>query len=255
MKLLSLNIWCGKEYNALIEYLANHKDSTDVFCFQEVLDTSTDNPTTPRGFKANLFQELSNLLPNHVGYFSPEQDGCDAAGKVDFPITFGKAMFVRKSIKVVENGEVFVYRDRNGRIDDDNDTFPASLQYSVIENEGETYTIAHLHGLWTHLGKGDNDDRIKQSEKVNEFLSKSKGKIILTGDFNLLPDSKSIALLEDGLVNLIKEHRITSTRSALYTRAEKFADYTFVSSDVKVISFAVPYTEASDHLPMVLEFF
>ncbi len=254
MKLLSMNIWCGKQYDTLMKYIASQAEDTDVFCFQEVLDTPTNNPVTPRGFRANLFQELSRLLPHHTGYFSPEQDGCDANGTVDFPITFGKAMFIRKGLAVEEIGDEFIYRERNSRTDDDNTTFPANLQYAVVQYEGVTYTLAHLHGLWTPIGKIDTEDRIKQSEKTKAFLNQAKGKIIVAGDFNLLPDTKSLAMIGEGLVDLIKEHKIKSTRSALYGKLEQFADYTFVSPDVKILKFEVPYTEASDHLPMVLDF-
>ena len=254
MKLLSMNIWCGKQYDTLMSYLSKHANDTDIFCFQEVLNTSTDNKTTPAGFRANLFSELVKLLPNHIGYFSPEQDGCDARGDVNFPITFGKAMFISKSLKVIENKEIFVYGKRNGRVNDDNDTFPASLQYAVIENEGITYTISHLHGLWTHLGKMDTENRIKQSENTKSFLNTATGKIIIAGDFNLLPDTKSLEIIGNGLINLIKNKSIQTTRNVFYTKPDKFADYTFVSPDVKVINFEVPYTEASDHLPMILEF-
>jgi endonuclease/exonuclease/phosphatase family metal-dependent hydrolase len=37
-------------------------------------------------------------------------------------------------------------------------------------------------------------------------------------------------------------------------KPEKFADYTLVSPEVEVKNFSVPYTEASDHLPMYVEF-
>ena len=35
---------------------------------------------------------------------------------------------------------------------------------------------------------------------------------------------------------------------------QHFADYVFVSKDVKVKKFEVPYLEISDHLPLILDF-
>ncbi len=39
---------------------------------------------------------------------------------------------------------------------------------------------------------------------------------ILCGDFNLMPDTKSIEILETGMQNLVKNYNVTSTRSSFY---------------------------------------
>ena len=78
---------------------------------------------------------------------------------------------------------------------------------------------------------------------------------VMSGDFNLLPDTQSIKKLEDfGLRNLIKEHNITSTRTSLYPKAEKFADYTLTSKKIIIEDFKVLTDEVSDHSPLYLEF-
>jgi endonuclease/exonuclease/phosphatase family metal-dependent hydrolase len=82
----------------------------------------------------------------------------------------------------------------------------------------------------------------------------TKGKKILCGDFNLLPNTESIAMLEKGMKNLVKEYGITSTRSHHYTKEHKFADYIIVSTDIKVANFEVLQEPVSDHLPLLLEF-
>jgi endonuclease/exonuclease/phosphatase family metal-dependent hydrolase len=253
MKLLSLNIWCGKVYTPLMDYIKEQAKDTDIFCFQEVLDTPTDNTST-RNFRANIYEELGKILPNHVGYFSSEQEGVDPIGNVNFPITFGKAMFIRKSLDVKNVDDVFVYRRRNGRVNDDNTTHPASLQYAIINKEGTIYTIAHLHGLWNGRGKTDTEDRLEQSRKVKEFLNGAEGKIVFCGDLNLSPDTRSLAMIKKGLIDLIDINGVTTTRSSLYGKPDKFADYTIVSPDVEVKKFNVPSDEISDHLAMILEF-
>ena len=84
------------------------------------------------------------------------------------------------------------------------------------------------------------------------------------GDFNLMPDTKSINLFENsGYRNLIKEFDIKETRNRFAWDTFKndpdyvqqhFADYCFVSKDINVKSFEVPDIEVSDYLPLVLEF-
>lgn len=54
--------------------------------------------------------------------------------------------------------------------------------------------------------------------------------------------------------NLVKEYKVTSTRTSYYPKQEKFADYIFTSPDVAVKSFAVLQDEVSDHSPLLVEF-
>jgi len=254
MKLISLNIWAGREYNALMKYVSDKANDTDIFCFQEVFDTPTSKKIVSEHYRANIFSELQKVLPDHIGYFAPVQDNCGFDGSVDYPIQWGLAMFVRKSLNILDTGEVYIFRSHNDVKKNDNTTIPRNLQYVHFDVNGQDYTIAHFHGLWNGHGKTDTKERIKQSKKVKEFLDKVKVRKIVCGDFNLLPDTESLAILEDGLVNLIKTQGITTTRSPLYQKSEKYADYTFVSSDIKVESFVVPQIEVSDHLPMELQF-
>jgi endonuclease/exonuclease/phosphatase family metal-dependent hydrolase len=61
-------------------------------------------------------------------------------------------------------------------------------------------------------------------------------------------------MLEDGMRNLIREYKITSTRTSFYPKTEKFADYFFVSPEVQVNDFQVLPDEVSDHAPLLLSF-
>jgi endonuclease/exonuclease/phosphatase family metal-dependent hydrolase len=118
----------------------------------------------------------------------------------------------------------------------------------------------NLHGLAYPGSKLDTSERLAQSQKIVEFLNNEKGEKILGGDFNLMPDTEGIRMIEAaGMHNLVKEFNIRTTRSELsyarYPEAERqyFSDYVFVSSGIRVLSFAVPAISVSDHLPMILE--
>lgn len=82
--------------------------------------------------------------------------------------------------------------------------------------------------------------------------------MILAGDFNLLPDTESIAMLGRRLRDLVREYAVPTTRSRLNPyrgtpREQKFADYIFfVSPSLQVHDFAVPDLLVSDHLPLIL---
>jgi endonuclease/exonuclease/phosphatase family metal-dependent hydrolase len=129
-----------------------------------------------------------------------------------------------------------------------------NIQYVSFMQNGKTITVVNFHGLWNGRGKTDSDDRIAQSQKIIDFLRTCSGEVILCGDFNLLPDTRSIKMFEDfGLCNLITEYKISSTRTSHYTKPEKFADYVFISKGLQINDFKVLPDEVSDHAPLFID--
>ncbi len=252
MKLISLNIWGGRQLKQLTDYVSEKANDTDIFCFQEVFDTPTDKTIIQEHYRADILKQLKKVLPNHTAYFASVQDKMEFGNTVNYSIDWGVAMFIKNTINAKVN-DIMIYRERNS-IESHGSTIPRNLQYAHLKINNQPYVIAHFHGLWNGKGKTDTENRINQSNKVKEFLNKEEGKIILCGDFNYLPDTKSLAILEENMINLIKAHNITSTRSVLYTKPDKYADYAIVSKDVNVLNFNVPNINASDHLPLELDF-
>jgi exonuclease III len=268
VRIETINIWGGRLYEPLNDFISDQSVNVDIFCLQEVFDTTSERKITGETHpvanlldihpdelpdRANGFTEFSRILPDHKGFFRPTLFRRDHSGEVDFDLRYGLAAFVRKSLIVLDEGEISVY-DRDESVNIDNRNHSRNMQYLVIEMNGTEVTIGNLHGLWTGGGKGDTDARLEQSRRVKTFLDSRKSPKILCGDFNLLPDTESLRILEDGMVNLVKEYGITSTRSEYYTKPEKFADYIFVSPDVEVKDFRVLPDPVSDHLPLLLEF-
>ena len=89
---------------------------------------------------------------------------------------------------------------------------------------------------------------------MKTFLDKTPNPKILCGDFNLLPETKSLRILEENMVDLVKKFDIHSTRSVSFKYETRYADYMLVSPDVVVERFNAPHINVSDHLPLVLEF-
>ena len=81
------------------------------------------------------------------------------------------------------------------------------------------------------------DDRtISQSEFILSKIRKDIPSIVV-GDFNLLPETESIHLLDRELTNLIKKYDIKSTRPHFddgLDRGNLVCDYIFVNDLVKV---------------------
>lgn len=253
MKLITLNIWGGKLFNPLLNFINEYYKEVDIFCFQEVCKAPFDKVIAQK-MHSNIFGEITNVLRNHQGYFDIHLKGRDLNGKVDFKLEGGLAIFIKKDIKVKKCGDIFVYRSGSDLLNDDIATIPRNLQYISFEANGNNYLVCHFHGIWYPKTKVDTKDRIKQSQKIKEFLSKRRERKILCGDFNLLPTTKSIKILEKGMRNLIKEYNIPTTRNKYYEREEKQADYVLTSPAVKVKQFGVIDIIVSDHLPLLLEF-
>ncbi len=258
MKLLSLNLWGGKDFGPLMEYLTQQISTIDIFCFQEVFDTK-DHLNLSHDIRADLWQDLSNLFLDFHKFYYPAFEGIDDKGRAKYNLTSGLGMFVKRSIKIDNEGDYFVYRRRFAHLENDTKGAPVNLQFVNFRVNGKKILICNCHGIWYPGDKLDTKDRIKQLERILKFSDNHTGAKIICGDFNLMPQTKSMAILENKLRDLIKEFNIKRTRSKLspfYNQPDeqKFADYTFVSKDVEVITFQVPQVTVSDHLPMILEF-
>lgn len=258
MKLISLNAWGGKLYQPLVNFIKKNSQNTDIFCFQEVFNADSQK-NNPANFRLNLYNQLSKILKNHQGYFAPSLDNYlilsrSQVERVKFNLSFGLAIFIKKDLKINSTGDLFVYRKRSVFDPQNLNTLPRNLQFITFTKFGKKFNVCNLHGIWLKEGKKDSTSRTKQSEKINKFLAEQEGEKILCGDFNLDINTKSLEILEDNLINLIKKYKIETTRNKLFPGEEKFADYLFVSKGINVVNFQVPNVETSDHLPLILEF-
>lgn len=258
MKLISLNCWGGKIYQPLMDFIKNHSSNTDIFCFQEVFKTTTDI-TQRDGFRLNLYEELCKILPKHQGYSAPCVEnyiaGAFQGHFIDFNLSWGLSIFINKKFQVTSDGDLFVFRTKGSFNPKDLNTLPRNMQYITFTFQNKKFIVCNLHGIWKKGEKVDTLSRIRQSKQIKKILDQYKEEAkILCGDFNLNIDTKSLKNLEKDLINLIKEYKIPTTRSKLYTKVDKFADYTLVSKNINVLDFQVPSIEISDHLPMILKF-
>jgi endonuclease/exonuclease/phosphatase family metal-dependent hydrolase len=253
MKLLTLNTWGGKIHKPLLEFIERLNGEIDVFCLQEVFSTSTDLEISD-GARANLYEDISKILSSYRAFHSPKSKGYDYSGYIGKDINFGNAIFIKNEIPVLSYDEMFNIVSDAGH--DWRKNAIAKAQFITIQIGKAPLAICNFHGMWikdTH--KKDTPERIEQSHHIRKILESFDGEKIICGDFNLLPDGESIKILEHGMRNLIKDHKITSTRSSLYkTSPVRFADYVLVTPNIQVNRFAVLPDEVSDHLAVELDF-
>lgn len=243
MKIITLNTWTGKISSKLHDFITEHQD-VDIFLLQEVTNNATERTVWDDSEQKELFKNISSLLPEHDGFFNPSVFD-----------EWGLAMFVKKDVMVTETGEVFVHNHRDSMVGRDCTTVGRNIQYATLMHKGSPITVVNFHGLWNGGGKTDSEDRINQSRRIVDFIKNISHNVILAGDFNLLPDTDSLKIIEKelGLRNLISDYNVISTRTSHYTKPEKYADYIFVSPDIEVKNFAVLPDEVSDHAPLFME--
>jgi len=253
MRLISLNTWCGRSLYPLMAFFRKRADQTDIFCLQEVLNSdqeATDRRHPDEHVCGRLFPKLAAELRGFDGYFAAFEDD---------PERMSLAVFVRRGLTVRTVGDLIVHKYLKPQETGSAVFTHRKLQYVVMECGGRDLMIVNFHGLWNAGPKTDTPDRIVQSRRLAEFLGNFAGPKVLCGDFNLLPDTESLRIVERGMRNLVREYRVPSTRTPLYRHYDdpaepNFADYALVSPDVAVDRFEVLPDLVSDHAPLYLEF-
>lgn len=265
MRILSLNSWGGRLHEPLIDYLS-HVDA-DVLCLQEVVHT----PGRPPGWlvyrdigvelpqRAALFEEIAALLPDYQAFFAPTARGLLYDGETPVLCEFGLATFVRKSLAVIGQVMDFVH----GTFSPDGwGPHPRARNAHCVRlfsyERGFAITVAQLHGLRDLAGKGDTPARDAQTKALTALVRRiwpGGERLVVCGDFNVLPDSAMFpALAQLGLTDLVVSRGHTDTRTSHYGKPGRYADYMLVTRDVEVISFdAVAEPEVSDHRALLLD--
>lgn len=265
MKIVSLNAWGGQVWDALGPWIADM--GADVLCLQEVTRAPVQSPEWLRyvdpyrdlAQRADLFGDVSALLPHHQAFFAPATRGTltDETGQL-VPSEHGLGLWVRRDLAVTHLAQDFIH---GGFRPDGWGSEPVSRTMQVARvmdtATGQSICVGHFHGLRDPKGKGDTPDRARQTEKAAALFGTvwgGQGPAVLGGDFNVLPDSACFEhFAHMGLHDLISHHGITDTRTTLYSKPQRFADYMMVSDDLHAAGFDVPaYPEVSDHRPLIL---
>lgn len=262
MRVLSLNAWGGAVFSELAQWLPTVE--ADVICLQEVTRTASlagwtefrdAERTLPQ--RASLFEDVSKLLPRHSAYFVASDAGpvTDPDGNEHLQ-DFGIATFVGDRLTVLAEESSFVHG-----------SFVEHQAWAIAERPraihgvrvrdgatGQNATIAHLHGLRDPAGKGDTPARTKQALAIASFLESLRQPNdigVVCGDLNLLPASETFSILAGiGLIDLVGTD---STRTSLYPKPSRHANYLMVSDPKVVKRFEVVRTpEVSDHCPLLV---
>lgn len=265
MKIMCLNGWGGKLYDELLPYLETA--SPDILCLQEVIQCpgSGEEWLTYRDGdhilpqRANFFRDVSHVLPDHLAIFCPAAQGVLWDEDKPVPLQWGLATFVHRSFPVIGQVQGFVHKDYSPVGYGDHPRSRCAHGVRVYDYTSDrTVSVTHMHGLRDPDGKMDTIERKEQARKLLDLsrrVSEPGDVVIVCGDFNVEPESETLAILaEGGLIELVTGRGFESTRSKHYKKPGRFADYMLINREEVVKSFdVIRDPEVSDHCPLLLE--
>lgn len=179
------------------------------------------------------------LLPEYQKFYSE---------KVTEVNPFGNVIYIRKGMSVVNSGTVLSDVEGAG-----------FANYIIVKddiNDTET-VICNVHGIPYPGHKLDTPERLEQSSVLIKKFE-SYRHVVIGGDFNLLPEAKSVKTFSShGFNDLVKQYEIKTTRNNYafdkYPGSHQYyADYVFTSPAIDVKRFSVPVDIVSDHQPLLV---
>lgn len=257
MKLLNLNI-CIKLDNTdkIIKLL--EKENADICTLQEAMN-GVDETCFEMYKSKNKLVKMKNYKFNE---FAPLfiAKGVSKNGIIirDFGGKAEQGSLILSKYRIKHHDNLFYYNEYKYEYDATEfreKDWCRSIPNAILDINGKELQIINVHGIWNKDKVGD-ERTISQSKFI---LSKIRDDIpcIVLGDFNLLPDTESIRLINDKMNNLIYEYNIKTTRPTFNDGLDKGAlvcDYIFVNGKVEVNDFKVLNNNSSDHLPLLLDF-
>ncbi len=277
MKVLFFNTWAGA-LPEVVSYIKALSIYVDVFCLSEVHNLLDGKAGESRRYlpikgkreslhELNLFKLFQEaMIDTHIGYHSPGVAGIHDLQDSEIPVGYGLATFVRRGL--------FPFTYRTGSLHrtlgEFNEGRPASrsIVSLTLPYDAGQILIGHMHGLWDEKGKIDTPDRYSQSAKAQEFLRNHRDyeargarmPVIFGGDFNLTsrcsalwPLVKSKVFGPGGGENLNERFGITDTRTALYKKPEREANFVIASPWLRA-EMEVDLEAPSDHAALFVEF-
>ena len=257
MKLLDLNIGIKIDNNKEVVELIS-KEKYDIITLQEVM-RKVEKTVLEKYDSSNKIKENGNYK---YSFFGPLWIANHHEKNKVITKKFGglaeQGNEILSIYPIIQSYNIFYYKNYSNFTDVTNfkkEDHPRALLDIILYINGKKLQIINVHGIWTETKEGD-ERTINQSKFI---LSKIRKDIpcIVVGDFNLLPNTKSIKLMNQDLTNLIEKYNIKSTRPNFDDGLDKgnlVCDYIFVNDKVKVNNLKVINSNVSDHLPLILDF-
>lgn len=244
IKVLSWNIWKGKDLSGVIEFLQN--SNADIISLQEVLEKDSENPDLiGKNGRMNMAKLIAGELKYDCIYckvFTTDRH------KEIYDI--GNAILSKHKIEKSACFELSGLKDYKKS----SETEPRGMTWADITIGNRTLKTLNTHLAYSHELKPFN---LRQNQ-INKLLEQIDTKnTILFGDFNTTPHNGELDEILKVLQNTDPDP-VKPTWSVYPTNYKGFIingleyriDNIFVSRDIKVKKFKIENSHSSDHLPI-----
>lgn len=249
LKIVQVNIYAGKYLEDLVDFLKG--ENPDFVTTQEV---TTNGFNLSGNLKSDLFEVFQANLNMH-GVFNG-----DLKLKGDESSVFGNAVFskykiVSKNVVTLKEYRPVSLEELEGIKGNVRELISRHLLDATVVINESRFHIMSIHGAWTAPPQ-DTVETLRQAKVVADYLKTIKGPFILGGDFNNIPESRTIGIINEVAVNLMINSGVGQTT---HPKIHKIVprgysvDYIFVSEHFKLKKIEVPDVTVSDHLPVVAE--
>lgn len=238
---MTLNVWQGRLERVLLKHL--EQQNIDFACMQEAVDYKGKT-----GGIISSYSKIGASLRLDQQFFSPLNT--TKFGNND--LSFGNVIYSKLPFTKSEN--IFTRGSYKADFDFDVDDYNIrALQHVTVEIGDKKLHILNHHGHHIDAHKLGDEETMRQTAMIIDYIKQLNGAVILCGDFNLSPESESIKQFDSILQNLSVTNSLETTRSLL-THKKEVCDYIFVNHNVNVKGFSMDKTIISDHNALILDF-
>ncbi|HUD44717.1 MAG TPA: endonuclease/exonuclease/phosphatase family protein [Patescibacteria group bacterium] len=248
LKFLQLNIESGRFLDEVIAFIQKH--DFDIINLQEV-----------SGGKFNKYNQFDifQTLKEKLGYKGELTK--TMIGKSDPQSYFGNATFFKPSFSLLNKKEIIWLKPfvELSELPKNNfQTLPRNALHLTLTKDNLTLNVINAHLAWgpTPL---DEPYKINQANILIDYMKNVSQPFVLSGDFNVTPDSQIVKNFNQLARNLTVENHLTNTLNAKTHRVLSLfppglaVDYIYTSQDIKVDKFEAIKETLSDHLGLMTE--
>lgn len=226
IKVLSWNIWRGKNLDKVIKLLSEL--DAHIISLQEVAVINGQIQA----------EEIARKLNLNWFFCKTFSDDRHDSPKYDLGNAILSKFKISKEVCHLLSG-LDLYKKDSG-------TEPRGAVEIELTVDGKKLTIINTHLAYSKNHRSSKIRDIQLNNLLSNQTIQQSNHLILMGDFNSLPESEEIKKVERVLVNADKNPTQPTWKG-------KRIDYIFVSPNIKVKSFKVLKSDASDHFPILAE--
>ncbi len=259
MKIVSFNIGMKIDNSKEVARLLKEQDP-DIICLQEVIRHLSDSAYHKFQSKAIIDKYLDRTY--RYRFFGPQwiSRAVYKHGKLhrDYGGLVEQGNYILSKYPIVEATNEHYFKHYSLEIDHtnfENIDHPRSVAIATLKIKGKKLTIFNLHGTYS-TRKGDTPRSIAQAKYIVKRAKEFKNPLILIGDFNVTPDTKTMKIINREFDNIMNHFPVTQTLP--YFKGKKdnkmIVDYVLTNKKVRAINFQVYRSNISDHLPLIFDF-